>query len=104
MADYEFSTDDLNALGVKLDVLQPELSEQEQALLLTIFRLAGEQLESSREVAGFSFGGSFGGSFPSAALPKFSFSLGGLGADGPAAGDAPPPPPPTPGPSPGSFL
>jgi len=104
MDDYEFSTADINALGVKLDSLQPELSEQEQALLLTIFKLAGEQLESSREVAGFGFGGSFGGSFPSAGLPKFSISLGGLGADGPAAGDAPPPPPPTPAPSTMGFL
>ena len=104
MADYEFSTDDLDALGVKLDSLQPELSEQEQALLLTIFKLAGEQLESSREVAAFSFGGSFRGSFPSPGLPKFSISLGGLGVD-PSPGDAPPPPPPPNPPTPaGGFF
>lgn len=107
MADYEFSTDDVNALGVKLDSLQPELSEREQALLLTIFRLAGEQLESSTEVAGFAFGGAFRKSFPSAGLPRFSIGLVGLGADGPADGSAPPPPPPSPpapGPAPGGFL
>ena len=108
MSDYEFSTDDVNALGVKLDSLQPELSEREQALLLTIFRLAGEQLESRTEVAGFSFGGAFRGSFPSPGLPRFSFGLMGLGADGPGDGASPPPPPPpdppAPGPAPGGFF
>jgi hypothetical protein len=108
MADYEFTTEDLNALGVKLDSLQPPLSDREHALLLTIFTLAGEQLESSREVAGFGFG-SFGGSFHSPVLPSFSMGLIGLGADGPADGSSPPPPPPanppSPGPQPGgSFI
>jgi hypothetical protein len=42
MADIEFSRDDIVSLTAKISTLQPDLSDQERQLLMSIFALAAE--------------------------------------------------------------
>jgi hypothetical protein len=42
MADVEFSHDDIVSLIAKISTLQPDLSDQERQLLMSIFALAAE--------------------------------------------------------------
>jgi len=60
MADQiTLSVEDVNALADKLDRLDDQLSPDEKALLLAVFRVAGAAIESADdEVTGYSF--SFG--------------------------------------------
>jgi hypothetical protein len=45
MADLKFSQDDIASLIEKVSVLQPDLSDQELRLLVSIFELAAEHTE-----------------------------------------------------------
>lgn len=52
--DYEISGEALVELGEKLDEIGEQLTERERAVLLLIFKLAGEQVEiEEAEVEGF---------------------------------------------------
>lgn len=52
MADFSFSSADLESLGQKLDGLA-DLTERDRALLLAVFRLAADHVDSASEVQGF---------------------------------------------------
>jgi hypothetical protein len=55
MADHEFTIDDLEALGAKLDGLT-QLDERDRMLLLSVFELAAQQVAGGQDVSGFSTG------------------------------------------------
>jgi len=44
MPEIEFTTEDVQSLTAKLDEFQPKLSEREHALLLSVFKLANDQI------------------------------------------------------------
>jgi hypothetical protein len=55
MADYEFTTEDIESLGTKLDGLG-QLDDRDRALLLAVFQLAAQQVDDRRDVSGFGMG------------------------------------------------
>ncbi len=88
MADQiTLSVEDVNALADKLDRLDDQLSSDEKALLLAVFRVAGAAIEareaqSEGEVEGFAFGSPGFGVAPNAPLSEgfrnaFSPGVGG---------------------------
>ena len=57
MSDITLSSEDLERFAAKLDELEDRLTPEESALLLAVFRLAGEALaeQADDEVSGFAF-------------------------------------------------
>jgi hypothetical protein len=54
MAQVEFDSSDLENLGTKLDTLSGDLDEREKAMLLAVFKMAGDQVtERTAGVQGF---------------------------------------------------
>src|SRR5687768_9539784 len=55
MAEIEFTARDVDSLAKKLDTVGKDLEERERAMLLAVFRLAGDQLAESTNVGGGRF-------------------------------------------------
>lgn len=73
MAEYEFSGADLEQLSGKLDTIGENLNERERTLLLAVFQMAGDRVQSEgSDVAGF-------GAQGVASNPTYRFSAAGAG-------------------------
>jgi hypothetical protein len=63
MPDITINADDVDRLAVKLDQIGDQLEPNEKALLLALFKIAGEQIAvhaadaPGKEVSGFEMGG-----------------------------------------------
>lgn len=73
MAEYEFTGADLEQLSGKLDAIGDQLSERDRTLLLAVFQLAGDKVQSEgSEVEGF-------GAQGVASNPTYRFAAAGAG-------------------------